>query len=175
MRAFSVQPPSEPGVPAFRGTRLSSDLCRVRDRVGVDPVMARRADDERLAPHLGHDDGPRGLARSRFPELFEAGDLVNCHRGTGLAQLAFPLTQPHEQLLTGDANRDRGGVGDDRPPVGSCRRTDWIGGPRVLAVQGQLRFARVIRTLRHQLVAINTKVGQIDWLVSRDSAVFTLA
>jgi hypothetical protein len=28
---------------------------------------------------------------------------------------------------------------------------------------------------RHQLVAINTEVGQIDWLVSRDSAVFTLA
>src|SRR3954453_16784779 len=101
----------------FPGTGLSSDLCRVRDRVGVDPVMARRADDERLAPHLGHEDGPRGLARSRFPELFEAGDLVNCHRGTGLAQLAFPVTEPHEQLLAGDATRAGGGVGDAPPPV----------------------------------------------------------
>ena len=33
--------------------------------------MARRADDERLAPHSGHEGGPRGLARSWFPELPE--------------------------------------------------------------------------------------------------------
>jgi len=69
----------------FPGIRLSGDLCRVRDGVRVDPVMARRADDERLAPHFRHEGGPRGLARSRFPELFEPGDLVDCHRGAGLA------------------------------------------------------------------------------------------
>ena len=74
----------------FQCTELSGDLCRVRDGVRVDPVMARRADDERLAPHFRHERGPRRLARSRFPERFEAGDLVDCHRGAGLAELAFP-------------------------------------------------------------------------------------
>ena len=68
--------------------------------------MARRADDERLAPHSGHEHSPRGLAWSWFSEFFEAGDLVDYHRGTGLAQLAFPLAEPHEQLLAGDADRD---------------------------------------------------------------------
>src|SRR4249920_3213431 len=101
----------------FPGTGLSSDLCRVRDRVGVDPVMARRADNERLAPHPGHEGGPRGLARFWSSEFFEAGDLVDYHRGAGLAQLAFPFAEPHEQLLARDADRDRGRVGDDRPPV----------------------------------------------------------
>jgi reverse transcriptase-like protein len=76
-------PPNPAG--GFHRTGLSSDLCRVRDRVRVDPVMARRADDERLAPHLCHEGGPRGLSRSWFPELVEAGDLVDCHRGAGLA------------------------------------------------------------------------------------------
>src|SRR5580658_10353166 len=61
----------------FPGTELSSDLCRVRDGVRVDPVMARGADDECLAPHFRHEGGPRGLARSRFPEFPEAGDLVD--------------------------------------------------------------------------------------------------
>ena len=59
-------PGSLPPNPActFRCTGLSSDLCRVRDGVRVDPVMAGAADDEGLAPHLGHEGGPRGLARS---------------------------------------------------------------------------------------------------------------
>jgi hypothetical protein len=50
----------------------------------VDPGMARCADDERLAPNLGHECGPRGLVRSWFPELSESGDLVDSHRGAGL-------------------------------------------------------------------------------------------
>ena len=79
--------------------------------------MARGADDECLAPHLRHEGGPRGLARSRFPEFPEAGDLVDCHRGTGLAELALLLTEPSDQLLAGVGGRGRGGVPDDRPPV----------------------------------------------------------
>ena len=79
--------------------------------------MARRADDERLAPHFRHEGCPRRLLRSRFPEFSEAGNLVDCHRGAGLAEFAFPLAEPREQFLAGDAGRDRGGVGDDRPPV----------------------------------------------------------
>jgi hypothetical protein len=80
----------------FPGTGLSSDLCRVRDRVGVDPFMARCADDERLAPDSGHDSGPRGLVRSWFPELSQSGDVVDSHRGAGLTQLAYPLAEPSE-------------------------------------------------------------------------------
>ena len=83
----------------------------------MDPVVARRADDECLALHPGHERGPRGLARSRFPELFEAGDLVDGHCGGGLAQLAFPCAEPAEQFLAGEVEWDWGGVGDDRPPV----------------------------------------------------------
>src|ERR1039457_3514868 len=83
---------------AFQRTGLSRDLCRVRDRVSVDPVMARRADDERLTPYSCHEGGPRGLARPRFPEFLEAGDLVDCHRGAGLAELAFPPAEPREQF-----------------------------------------------------------------------------
>ena len=64
-------PGSLPPNPAcgFHRTGLSSDLCRVRDGVRVDPVVAGGADDERLAPHFRHERGPRRLARSRFPEL----------------------------------------------------------------------------------------------------------
>ena len=69
----------------FRRTGLSGDLCRVCDGVRVDPVMAGAADDERLAPHLGHEGGPRGLARSWPAEAGERGDLVDCHRGAVLA------------------------------------------------------------------------------------------
>src|SRR6266704_3269835 len=42
-------PPNPAGI--FRCTGLSSDLCRVRDGVRMDVVMAGGADDERLAPH----------------------------------------------------------------------------------------------------------------------------
>src|SRR5271166_3354596 len=101
----------------FPGIRLSGDLCRVRDGVRVDPVMAGRADDERLAPHPGHEGGPRGLARLRFPEFLEAGDLVDCHRGAGLAELAFPSAEPCDQLLAGVGGWGGRGVTDDRPPV----------------------------------------------------------
>ena len=29
-----------------------------------------------------------------FPSVFEAGDLVDCHRGAGLAELALPFAEP---------------------------------------------------------------------------------
>jgi len=48
----------------FYRTGLSGDLCRVRDGVRVDPVVAGSAEDEGLASHLCHEGGPRGLARS---------------------------------------------------------------------------------------------------------------
>ena len=79
--------------------------------------MADGADDERLAPLFRHEHGPRGLARSRLPELPEAGYLMDCHRGAGLAQLAFPPAEPSDQLLARVGGRGRGGVTDDRPPV----------------------------------------------------------
>ncbi len=101
----------------FPCIRLSGDLCRVRGGVRVDPVVAGRADDEGLAPHFRHEGGPRGLARSRFPEFFEAGDLVDCHRGAGLAELAFPFAEPSDELLAGVGGRGGRGVADDRPPV----------------------------------------------------------
>src|SRR6267154_4247261 len=109
-RAASLQTRRAP----FRCTGLSSDLCRVRDGVRVDPVMAGRADDERLAPHSCHESGPRGLPRSRFPELLEAGGRVDCHRGAGLAQLAFPLAGPLDQLLAWVGCPDWRGVAADR-------------------------------------------------------------
>ena len=52
-----------------------------------------------------------------LPRLVESGDLVDCHRGAVLAQLAPPLAEPVDQLLARGADRDRGGVGDDRAPV----------------------------------------------------------
>ena len=79
--------------------------------------MARRADDQRLAPHLRHERGPRGLAWPRLAQLLEAGDLVDCHRGAFLAQLACPHPQPQEKFPAGEADRDLAGVGNDRPPV----------------------------------------------------------
>jgi Putative transposase, YhgA-like len=69
----------------FQCTGLSSDLYRVRDGVCVNPFMAVGTDDKCLAPLFRHLRGPRGLTRSRLSEGFEAGDLVDCHRGAGLA------------------------------------------------------------------------------------------
>src|SRR5712672_3638463 len=79
--------------------------------------MAGGADNEGLAPHFRHERGPRRLARSRLPERFEAGDLVDCHRGAGLAELAFPCSEPLDELLAGIGCRGGRGVADDRPPV----------------------------------------------------------
>src|SRR5580693_2576836 len=112
-------PGSLPPNPActFQCTGLSGDLCRVRDGVRMDPGMAVGADDEGLAPHLRHEGGPRGLARPWFAELLERGDLVDDHRGAVLAQLAYPLEKPVDQLLAGVADPGRGGVTDDRAPV----------------------------------------------------------
>ena len=42
---------------------------------------------------------------------------MDCHRGAGLAQLAFPPAEPSDQLLARVGGRGRGGVTDDRPPV----------------------------------------------------------
>ena len=101
----------------FRCAGLSSDLCRVRDWVRVDVLVACRADDKGLAPHSCHERGPRGLARPGPAEVAERGDLVNGHRGAVLAQLAPPLAEPVDQLLAGIADPGRGGVMDDRSPV----------------------------------------------------------
>ena len=84
---------------AFKRTRLSSDLCRVRDGFRVDEIMTCGADDKGFPPHFRHECRPRGLTCSRFPEFLEAGDLVNCHRGPGLAEFAFPCEEPSEQFL----------------------------------------------------------------------------
>jgi len=70
---------------AFGRTRLPSDLCRASDRVLVDVLMAFTADDERLAPHPGHEHCPRGLVGSRPAEVCEPCRLVDCHRGGALA------------------------------------------------------------------------------------------
>src|SRR6187551_3501652 len=53
-------PPNHAG--PFPGTWLSSDLCRVRDGVGVDDVVAGGADHEGLASLGCHERCPRGLA-----------------------------------------------------------------------------------------------------------------
>src|SRR5689334_14923698 len=108
-------PPNPAGT--FRCTGLSGDLCRVRDGVGVDVVMAGGTDDECLAPHLGHEPRPRGLARSWPAEVGEPGDLVNGHRCAVLAELASSLAEPVDQLLARDGDRDRDRVADDRAPV----------------------------------------------------------
>src|ERR1700741_467821 len=95
-RAASVRTRCAP----FRCAGLSSDLCRVRDWVRVDVLVACRADDEGLAPHPCHEGGPRGLARPGLAEVLERGDLVDGRRGAVLAQLAPPLAEPVDQLLT---------------------------------------------------------------------------
>src|ERR1700730_9711037 len=107
-------PGSLPPNPActFQCTGLSGDLCRVRDGVRVDPGMAVGADNKGLAPPLRHEGGPRGLARPGLGELLKHGDLVDCHRGAVLAQLACPLEEPVDQLLAGMADLGRGGVMD---------------------------------------------------------------
>lgn len=108
--------PPNPACGLYR-TGISGDLCHVRDGVRVDPVMACCADDKGLAPHLRHERGPRGLARSWFLERLEAGDLVDCHRGAGLAQFALPFAEPSDQFLAGVGFRAGRWVADDRPPV----------------------------------------------------------
>ena len=57
------------------------------------------------------------LAWSGLAEVLERGDLVDGHRGAGLAQLAPPLAEPVDLLLAGVAVPGRGGVMDDRAPV----------------------------------------------------------
>jgi hypothetical protein len=79
--------------------------------------VAGAADDEGLAPFPGHESRPRWLARPGFAELGESGDVVDCHRGAVIAQLAPPAAEPVDQLLARGVDRDRGGVGDDRALV----------------------------------------------------------
>ena len=76
-------PPNPAGT--FGCTGLSSDLCRVRDGVCVDVVVAGGADNECLAPLFCHEGCPRGLARSWPAEAGEPGDLVDSHRCAVLA------------------------------------------------------------------------------------------
>jgi hypothetical protein len=64
----------------FQCTGLSSDLCRSRDRVRMDIVMACSADDKCFAAHFRHEHCPCGLAWSWSAEFCKPGDLVNCHR-----------------------------------------------------------------------------------------------
>ena len=59
---------------------------------------------------------PRGLAWSRLPEFFEAGDLVDCHRGAGLAELTLPFPESLDELARVGCPGGRG-VTDDCPPV----------------------------------------------------------
>ena len=108
-------PPNPAGT--FRCTGLSGDLCRVRDGVRVDVVVAGGADDEGFPPHFRHERCPRGLAWSRLAEAGEPGDLVDCHRGAVLAQFALPPAEPVDQLLARERCRGRGRVADDRAPV----------------------------------------------------------
>ena len=42
---------------------------------------------------------------------------MDCHRGAGLAELAFPFAEPLDQLLAGVGCRGGRGVANDRPPV----------------------------------------------------------
>ena len=79
--------------------------------------MAGAADDEGLAPFPGHEGRPRWLARPGRAELGELGDVVDCHRGAVIAQLAPPPAEPVDQLLSRGVDRDRGGVSDDRALV----------------------------------------------------------
>ena len=102
---------------AVKRTRLSSDLCRVRDGFRVDEIMTCGADDKRFPSHFRHECRPCGLTCSRFSEFLETGDLVNCHRGPGLAELAFPCEEPSEQFLAGRGHPDGCRVADGRPPV----------------------------------------------------------
>jgi hypothetical protein len=79
--------------------------------------VAGAADDKGLAPFPGHEGRPRWLARPGRAELGESGDVVDCHRGAMIAQLAPPPAEPVGQLLARGVDRDRGGVSDDRALV----------------------------------------------------------
>ena len=72
--------------------------------------MAGTADDEGLAPFPGHEGRPRWLARPGRAELGESGDVVDCHRGAVIAQLAPPPAEPANQLFARGVDWDRGGV-----------------------------------------------------------------
>ena len=61
------------------------------------------------AAHAGWP-GP-GLPSSLSPETSYR------HRDPGLAEPAFPLAEPSDQLFPGRGNLDGHGVADDRPPV----------------------------------------------------------
>ena len=76
-------PPNPAGL--FRGTRLSSDLRRVRGGLPVvDGVVARVADHEGLAPLHDHDCGPRRLVCSGLIELSESADRWSAGSATAL-------------------------------------------------------------------------------------------
>ena len=77
-------PPNPAGT--FGCTGLSSDLCRVRDGVCVDVVVAGGADNECLAPLFCHEGCPRGLARS-WPA--RGSDLRNSVRTDCLMWIMF--------------------------------------------------------------------------------------
>src|SRR5512133_2500328 len=88
--------------------RLSSDLRRVRDGVGVDEVVAGDTHHEGLASLGRHDRRPRGLTWPGWSQIGELADLVHQHLARLAAQLTPPGQEPVDQLLTGVGGR----VGD---------------------------------------------------------------
>src|SRR5215467_9806912 len=82
----------------------------------VDLVVAGRADDQRLAPHPGHELGPLRLWPPRVGEIGEGADVVHLHLGASPAPLAPAAAEPADQLLALAAASCRGYVAviDDR-------------------------------------------------------------
>jgi hypothetical protein len=52
-----------------------------------------------------------------MPSCLRPATWCTATRGAFVAQLAVPSPEPQEKFLAGEADRDRAGVGDDRPPV----------------------------------------------------------
>jgi hypothetical protein len=110
-------PPNPAGT--FRCTRLSSDLCRVRGGFAVvDVLVAGTADDERLAPLLGHESRPPRLAWTGLIKLSQLADLMHLHLAGFLAKLAPAPSESCDELLAGVGHRSgRDAVGEDRVPI----------------------------------------------------------
>src|SRR5512133_1580743 len=97
--------------------RLSSDLRRVREGVGVDEVVAGGAHHEGLASLDRHDRRPRGLTWPGWSQIGELADLVHQHLARFAAQLTPPGQEPVDQLLTGVGGRLGDTVEQDRALV----------------------------------------------------------
>src|SRR5512133_632787 len=82
----------------------------------MDGVVAGRADDEGLAPHLCHELRPCGLWSPRLGEVGELADLVCLHLDPLFADLAPACAKPLDQLVAFGAGASRGwlAIGEDR-------------------------------------------------------------